>query len=75
MDFEELRVKWSGTLKLTKREVEVLEHIVGGQTSKETAQQLGISPSTVEVHRERIRLKLGARNTADVMRIALTGPA
>lgn len=73
MDYKELRTTWAGTLNLTKREAEILEHIVSGQTSKETALVLGISPSTVEVHRERIRLKLGARNTADVLRIALMG--
>ncbi len=73
MDYKELRTTWADTLNLTKREAEILEHIVSGQTSKETAQVLGISPSTVEVHRERIRLKLGARNTADVLRIALMG--
>lgn len=72
MNFEDLRVMWSTSLKLTKRETEVMEYIVKGQTSKEMAQHLGISPSTVEAHREHIRLKLGARNTADLLRIALT---
>ena len=71
MDIENLRKKWSKSLGLTKREVEVLEHVIKGLTSKEMAQTLGISPSTVEVHREHIRLKLGARNTADLLRIAL----
>lgn len=73
MDIEVLRERWSTVLRLTKREVEILGYIVDGQTSKEVAQTLGISPSTVEVHREHIRLKLGARNTADLLRIALVG--
>lgn len=73
MDIEVLRERWSTVLRLTKREVEILGYIVDGQTSKEVAQILGISPSTVEVHREHIRLKLGARNTADLLRIALVG--
>ena len=33
---------------------------------------LNISPRTVEVHRARIKQKLGARNAADLMRIALS---
>ena len=34
--------------------------------------QLGISPRTIEVHRARIMEKLGAKNTADLIRIALS---
>lgn len=56
---------------LTPREREVLEKIVQGASNKEIGRQLGISPRTVEVHRARIIEKLGARNTADLMRIVL----
>lgn len=57
---------------LTAREREVLELISNGQSNKETGLELGISPRTVEVHRARVMDKLGARNTADLMRIVLT---
>ncbi len=56
---------------LTPREREVLAQIVGGASNKETGRRLGISPRTVEVHRARIMEKLGARNTADLVRIVL----
>lgn len=57
---------------LTPREREVLQLISNGQSNKETGRELGISPRTVEVHRARVMDKLGARNTADLMRIVLT---
>ena len=63
----------SAPFALTPRETEVLQLIATGQANKEIARQLGISPRTVEVHRARIMQKLGARNTADLVRIALTG--
>lgn len=57
--------------QLTIREREVLQLIAGGQSNKEAGRQLGISPRTVEGHRARVMQKLGARNTADLMRIVL----
>jgi FixJ family two-component response regulator len=56
---------------LTVREREVLSSIVAGASNKEVAQHLGISPRTIEVHRARIMDKLGAKNAADLVRIAL----
>ncbi|MDB5600167.1 MAG: Response regulator protein TmoT [Xanthobacteraceae bacterium] len=57
---------------LTRREEEVLTYITAGSSNKETARRLGISPRTIEIHRWRINEKLGAKNTADLVRIALT---
>lgn len=61
-----------GFNQLTPREREVLQLITNGQSNKEAGRELGISPRTVEVHRARVMEKLGARNTADLMRIVLT---
>jgi FixJ family two-component response regulator len=58
---------------LTPRERDVLQEITEGATNKEAGRRLGISPRTIEVHRSRIMEKLGARNTADLMRIVLNG--
>ncbi|HQZ13131.1 MAG TPA: LuxR C-terminal-related transcriptional regulator [Devosia sp.] len=58
--------------QLTPREHEVLKLITNGQSNKEAGRELGISPRTIEVHRARVMEKLGARNTADLMRIVLT---
>lgn len=60
---------FAGEEQLTPREREVLERIALGASNKEAGRQLGISPRTIEVHRARIMEKLGARNTADLVRI------
>lgn len=61
-----------GFSRLTPREREVMQLITNGLSNKEAGRELGISPRTVEVHRARVMEKLGARNTADLMRIVLT---
>ena len=57
---------------LTPREHEVLALITGGASNKEGGHQLGISTRTFEVHRAHLMGKLGARNAADLVRIALS---
>jgi two-component system, LuxR family, response regulator FixJ len=64
-----------GVRHLTRREREVLQMITTGLSNKEAALKLGISSRTVEVHRLHVMHKLGARNTADLMRMILTNPA
>ncbi|HHY50754.1 MAG TPA: response regulator transcription factor [Alphaproteobacteria bacterium] len=65
-------VEVHGFAQLTPREREVLQLITDGQSNKEAGRLLGISPRTIEVHRARVMEKLGARNTAELMRIVLT---
>jgi len=57
---------------LTPREHEVLSLITGGASNREGGRRMGISTRTFEVHRAHIMEKLGARNTADLVRIALS---
>jgi DNA-binding NarL/FixJ family response regulator len=57
--------------RLSRREREVLRMVGLGATSKDIAQQLGISPKTAQVHRENIKEKLGLRTTADMVRYAI----
>ncbi|MHB1084861.1 MAG: response regulator transcription factor [Thiobacillus sp.] len=56
--------------RLSKREKEVMALAVSGLTSKEVAQQLGISPRTVEVHRTHVMHKMGAANVAELVNLA-----
>ena len=56
---------------LTQREMEVLQEIVAENTNKEIADNLHISVKTVENHRQNLMQKIGARNTAGLVRFAL----
>jgi len=57
---------------LSAREVQVLQQIISGASNKRAALALGISARTIELHRARLMEKLGARNTADLLRIVLS---
>jgi DNA-binding NarL/FixJ family response regulator len=61
----------SGRKPLTKREREVLSLISEGCSNKQGALRMNISPRTFESHRAEAMRKLGARNTADLVRKAL----
>lgn len=56
---------------LSPRERDVLDGVVGGKLNKQIAFELSISPRTVEIYRANLMSKTGARNVADLMRIAL----
>ena len=44
--------------------------VIDGLDNRSLAARLGISPRTVEVHKSRLMAKLGARNLAELIRIA-----
>ena len=56
---------------LTSREDEVLKLIAEGQSTREIAQALTISPKTVERHRANILTKLGMRDRTELTRYAI----
>ena len=64
----------AGQKPLTRREREVLNLISEGYSNKQGALQMRISPRTFESHRAEAMRKLGARNTADLVRTALLHP-
>ena len=57
--------------RLSARELEVVERMTAGLTNKEIGRDLGISPRTVEIHRTNALTKLGARHSAEAVRIRL----
>ena len=57
--------------RLTQREQEILAGVVAGHSNKTIGRELGISHRTVEIHRAKIRRKLGANTTIDLVRIWL----
>lgn len=62
---------WERISQLTPRECDVLRGIASGQTNKAIAAAYGISPRTVETHRERLMRKLGVSTVAGLTALAL----
>jgi RNA polymerase sigma factor (sigma-70 family) len=56
---------------LTPRETEVLVLVAQGKTNRGIAEELGISPRTVETHRERVMGKLRIRSVAGLTRFVV----
>ncbi len=54
--------------KLSSREIDVLEGLRRGHTSKEIARALEISPKTVDVHRANILRKMKVSSAAELIR-------
>jgi DNA-binding NarL/FixJ family response regulator len=59
------------SLRLTTRELEVLQLIVHGKSNKEIATVLGLSANTVAVHRANIMQACGIHNTAELVVYAI----
>jgi DNA-binding CsgD family transcriptional regulator len=57
---------------LTPREREVLGHVSQGCSNKQGAARMQIRSRTFESHRARLMRKLGARNSADLVRMVLS---
>lgn len=57
--------------RLTPRETQVLSLVAEGLSTRKIAQQLGISPRTVEAHRRVITQKVGEKKLAGLVRYAI----
>jgi FixJ family two-component response regulator len=55
---------------LTSREREVMACVVAGLLNKQIAAELGMSETTVKVHRHRVMEKMGADSLAELVRMA-----
>jgi FixJ family two-component response regulator len=58
---------------LSAREREVMALMVEGLHNRRIAEELGISPRTVEVHKARVLEKLGVRNVVELVRLVDQG--
>ncbi len=56
---------------LSPRQIEVLKLLAEGNSTKEIAFTLGLSPKTVETHRAQIQERLGIRDLAGLIRYAM----
>ena len=54
--------------RLTRREHQVLRHVVAGRLNKQIAFDLGIAEKTIKVHRARAMEKMGATSLAQLVR-------
>ena len=57
------------SLKVSVREIEILDLISYAYTTSEIADILYLSPHTIDTHRKNLLLKLNAKNTAGLVRI------
>lgn len=63
--------KKKNNYQLTPTEKIVLKHIAEGKTSKEIAAQMYVTVDTIEAHRKNIFVKLGVRNVAQLVSVAI----
>ncbi len=61
----------SGAADLTERQLQVLEAIAEGQTTREIANQLGVGQKTVESHRAELMKRVGIHDVAGLVRFAV----
>jgi DNA-binding CsgD family transcriptional regulator len=59
-----------GEQRLTTRELEILQHVAIGKTSKEIGEGLCISSHTVDTHRRTLLKKLGCRSVVELTQVA-----
>ena len=56
-------------VSLTRREKEVMQHVVAGVSNRQLAERLQLSPRTIEVYRSRVMKKMGAEALPNLVRI------
>jgi DNA-binding CsgD family transcriptional regulator len=56
---------------LSRRELEVLRLLAAGESNRQIARRLGLSPHTIERHVANLYRKIGARGRADATAYAL----
>lgn len=57
--------------RLSEQEIEVARRIREGKTSRKIAEEFGVSPRTIETHRDNLRRKLGIRHEKTNLRSLL----
>lgn len=66
-EMSDLRERYAS---LTPRELEVMRHVVRGLINKQIASEMGVTESTVKMHRGQLMLKMKAESLADLIRAA-----
>ena len=58
-------------IKLSNREIEIMQYVADGYTNKQIADKLFLSTHTITTHRKNIMSKLGVNNTAGLVMFAI----
>lgn len=58
-------------IKLTRREMSILQEVAIGRTTPQIAVDLGLSPETVKWYRKQLLVKFSAATSAEVVRKAI----
>ena len=58
-------------IKLTRREMSILQEVAIGRTTPQIAGDLGLSPETEKWYRKQLLLKFSATTSAEVVRKAI----
>lgn len=69
VELEQLRSRFNS---LSPRQHQVMELVVAGLSSKEIGSRLNLSAKTVDNHRAWVMERIGARNLAELVRMAIT---
>jgi LuxR family transcriptional regulator, transcriptional regulator of spore coat protein len=62
-------------IPLSPREQKILELLADGQSARQVARDLFVTPRMIDRHLENMRLKMRARNTAHMITLAFLGGA
>jgi PAS domain S-box-containing protein len=65
--FEDISARRVVTCDLTTREREIARQLATGQSTKQIARTLGVSPRTIDGHRARIIRKVGAKSAGEMI--------
>lgn len=65
--FEDISERRAVSPDLTSREREIARQLAAGQSTKEIARTLGVSPRTIDGHRARIIRKVGAKSAGEMI--------
>ncbi|SDE79552.1 two component transcriptional regulator, LuxR family [Dyadobacter soli] len=64
--FKKFRRQISDTIRLTKREQDVLRLLLKGKWTNEIADELGLQPNTISTHKGSIYIKFGVTNPVEL---------
>jgi len=67
LEWEKMNLDESSSIVLTKRELEILQHIKAGKTSKEIGEILFLSELTIKSHRQNMMRKFEVKNVVELL--------